>query len=66
MDPYNLSGNVFGYNTREKNWILNLFIFQPSGKMVALDAPTFEISGHGASVWNHYNDIHIVWTNGSI
>ena len=65
MDTYNLPGNVFGYNTQEKNWILNLFIFQP-GKMFAPDAPTFEINGHGASVRYQYIDIHVVWTNGSI
>ena len=65
MDPYNPSGNVFGYNAREKTRILNLLIFQP-GKVFAPDTPTFEINGHGASVWYHYIDIDIEWTNGSI
>ena len=22
-------------------------------------APTFEINGHGASVWSHYNELHV-------
>ena len=65
MDPYNPSGNVFGYNSKENNWILSFFFIQP-GKVFAPDAPTFEINGHGASVWYQYIDINIEWTNGSI
>ena len=30
------------------------------------DAQTFEINGHEASVWYHYNELRSVWTNWSI
>ena len=47
MNPFNPSGNLFGYNTRKK---LNFeFIYFPA-KMFAPDAPTFKINRHGASV----------------
>ena len=48
MDPYNLSGNVFGYNHKEKNRICrSLLVYTPK---LHPDALTFEINGHEASV----------------
>ena len=51
IDPYNLPGNVFGYNHKEKKSNLSIFacllIYAPK---LHPDALTFELNGHEASV----------------
>ena len=51
IDPYNLSGNVFSYNRKEKKSNLSIFscllIYAPK---LHPDALTFEQNGHEAYV----------------
>ena len=50
IDPYNLYGDVLGYNHDEKTQICRFAIaFQLMLKLLP-DAQTFEINGHEASV----------------
>ena len=65
MDPYYLSGNAFGYNHKEKTQICRFF-HAYQFMQVASGSPGFEINGHKASVWFHYDVLHIIWPNGPI
>ena len=53
IDPYDLSGNLFGYNHKEKNKFVDF-------RLLTQDALTFEINGHEASVWYQYDELHIM------
>ena len=61
--PKNLSGSVFGYNHKQKTQIWRLTLVTVYITKLQPDAPTFEINGHEASVWYHYDGSHVVWTN---
>ena len=51
-DPYNLSGNVFGYNRKEiiKLDFVDFSLHSDYAPKLRPDAPTFQINGHEASV----------------
>ena len=48
IDPYNLTGNEFGYNKKEKTQICR-FLYAYQFMPLHPDTPTFEINGHEAS-----------------
>ena len=60
IDPYNIPGNVFGYNQLKFVTFACLPFY---AHMLHLNAPTFEINGHEASVWHQYDGLHIMSTN---
>ena len=61
IDPFCPTGNVFGYNNKGETRIWRIFVFPALTAHVALRRPTFEINGHGASVWYHWYTIHIFY-----
>ena len=59
IHPYDLSGNVFGYNLNAKNSNLSIFAWLPAYALhVKPDAQTFDINGHEAFVWPKCDELH--------
>ena len=50
LDPYYLSGKVFGFTNKEEIQICRYFGFPAFRTSVASRCPTFEINGHEAFV----------------